>query len=47
MPAGMQLYGASGSNGGKRDREGSPETKNYEHGGRGRGHDFSNNNYTD
>jgi len=27
---------------GKREREGSPVTKKYEHGGRGRGHDFSN-----
>jgi len=27
---------------GKREREGSPGTKKYEHGGRGRGHDFSN-----
>jgi len=27
---------------GKREREGSPRTKKYEHGGPRRGHDFSN-----
>jgi len=34
VPAGMQQYGASGSNRGKRKGEGSPVTKKYEHGGR-------------
>jgi len=32
---------------GKREREGLPRTKKYEHGGRRRGHDFSNANRTD
>ena len=32
---------------GKREREGSPVTKKYEHGGRRRGHDFSNADRTD
>jgi len=32
---------------GKREREGLPRTKKYEHGGRRRGHDFSNADRTD
>jgi len=32
---------------GKREREGSPTTKKYEHGGRRRGHSFSNADRTD
>jgi len=32
---------------GKREREGSPITKKYEHGGPRQGHDFSNADHTD
>ena len=32
---------------GKREREGWPRTKTYKHGGRRRGHDFSNADHTD
>ena len=42
MAAAVQQYGASGSNSGKREEEGLPETKKYEHGGRRRGRDVSN-----
>jgi len=40
-------HGSTRSNHGKREREGSLETKKYEYGGRRRGYDFSNADCTD
>jgi len=47
VPAPVQQYGASGFDRGKQERQGSPETKEYEQGGRRQGHNFSNTDRTD
>jgi len=47
VPAGVYQYAARGSDRGKQEREGSPESKKYEYRGRRQGHDFSNANHTD
>jgi len=47
MPASCSITVPADLTRGKREREGSPRTKKYEHGGPKRGHDFSNTDRTD